>query len=154
MRRTRSDIAAILPHLCAILFVFGIVLLLPLFFVLFGGDAAEVPPLVFLGPAALTVIAGMTLRAFWRGLDQALSVRHAMLPCTVSWLAVSAVGALTVLGSVTDIDALEDAGVYRPNTDEFEVPRGGPRIQANGDVFLVSAAHDLSKAARLIVRKK
>lgn len=46
------------------------------------------------------------------------------------------------------------AGIHRPNTDEFEVPRGGPRIQANGDVFLVSAAHDLSKAARFIVRKK
>ena len=94
MRRTRGDIRAILPYLGKTLCVFGVLLLIPLLFVRFQDEKAHW--LFYLGPAGLALGVGIGL---WRGVREdgsALLPRQAMLLCTLSWLAVSAVGALPI----------------------------------------------------------
>ena len=104
MRRTTGDIVAILPHLGAILFVFGIVLCIPVLFVIIGpragdvrpGALPEVDPLVFFVPGGFAIIVGIALRNLPRLPGASLSPRQAMLLCTASWLTISAVGAIPI----------------------------------------------------------
>jgi trk system potassium uptake protein TrkH len=87
----------VLTYVGSIFLLFGIVLLVPLLFSLWqGGGQPDVAFATFAIPAALSLVVGALCR--WQIRREQVPVRmgtiEAMLICTFSWLAISAVGAL------------------------------------------------------------
>ena len=107
MRNRFGTVHTVLHYTGMILLVLGVLLILPLLFVLFAGEirGGTRTLFAFLAPAALSFLAGILMkRSFRCGVPYTL---RAMLICTLGWILCSAIGALPfVIGIGTSyIDA-------------------------------------------------
>jgi len=94
VRNRFVHLQSILSYLGAVLWIFGIVILLPL--IVLGlyarGSGAEVSPGCFLVPSAISFALGFALKR--RGALGELDGRDSMLLCALGWICVSAIGAI------------------------------------------------------------
>lgn len=98
MRIRYARIRLVLTYVGSIFLVFGLILLAPLIysFAVGSGGRPDVRPLAFAVPVVLSLVLGTVCR--WQIRRRSVPVRmgttEAMLICTFSWVAISAVGAL------------------------------------------------------------
>ncbi len=102
MRNRFRTIHPVLHYTGLILVVLGILLLLPLLFVFFGGELRNGYETLtaFLVPAACSLTTGFVLRQLFR--EGALYTLRAVLICSLGWISCSAFGSIPyVLGTGT-----------------------------------------------------
>jgi len=98
MRFPFARFRIVLAHVGVVLFVFGLLMLVPFVFSFLAGGAArqDVPPGTFAVPIVLSLVLGAACR--WlvqhKRVPGKVGTPEAMLICTFGWVAVSAVGAM------------------------------------------------------------
>ncbi len=111
MRNRLLYLIPVLHYLGALFWIFGFVLLVPVFVQVIFARAGydEVSPLCYLIPAAVSWFLGALLKRSW-GLGR-IESRGSMLVCALGWICISAVGALPLsLGlGVSYLDAYFEA---------------------------------------------